>query len=80
MKNIFAGLLALVCSAALAQSYPSPTYNNLTVQGIATLTAHPLAVSSGGTNSATASGTALDNITGFSGTGFLTRTGAGGRT
>ncbi|WP_175803696.1 hypothetical protein [Burkholderia ambifaria] len=77
MKNIFAGLLALICSAALAQSYPSPTYNNLTVQGIATLTAHPLGVSSGGTNSATASGTALDNITGFSSTGFLTRTGAG---
>ncbi|WP_175692952.1 hypothetical protein [Burkholderia ambifaria] len=77
MKNFFAGLLALICSAALAQSYPSPTYNNLTVQGIATLTAHPLGVSSGGTNSATASGTALDNITGFSSTGFLTRTGAG---
>ncbi|WP_146075182.1 hypothetical protein [Burkholderia anthinoferrum] len=77
MKNLLAGLLALICSAALAQSYPSPTYNNLTVQGVATLTAHPLGVSSGGTNSATASGTALDNITGFSSTGFLTRTGAG---
>ena len=77
MKKLFAGLLALVCSAALAQSYPSPTYNNLTVQGVATLTAHPLGVSSGGTNSATASGTSLDNITGFSSTGFLTRTGAG---
>ncbi|MEX3667994.1 beta strand repeat-containing protein [Paraburkholderia phenoliruptrix] len=34
-------------------------------------------VASGGTNSASASGTALDNITGFSSTGFLTRTGAG---
>ncbi|PRF97454.1 hypothetical protein C6Q14_28345 [Burkholderia ambifaria] len=77
MNKLFAGLLALICSAALAQSYPSPTYNNLTVQGIATLTAHPLGVSSGGTNSATASGTALDNISGFSSTGFLTRTGAG---
>ncbi|HDR9236390.1 hypothetical protein [Burkholderia vietnamiensis] len=77
MKNIFAALLALVCSTVFAQSYPSPTYNNLTVQGTATLTNHPLAVSSGGTNSATASGTALDNITGFSSTGFLTRTGAG---
>lgn len=77
MKKLFAGLLALVCSAALAQSYPSPIYNNLTVQGTATLTNHPLAVSSGGTNAATASGTALDNISGFSGTGFLTRTGAG---
>ncbi|WP_156443213.1 hypothetical protein [Burkholderia sp. RF4-BP95] len=77
MKRVFAALLALVCSAAIAQSYPSPTYNNLTVQGTATLTAHPLAVSSGGTNAATPSGTALDNITGFSSTGFLTRTGAG---
>lgn len=77
MKNIFAALLALVCSTVFAQSYPSPTYNNLTVQGTATLTNHPLAVSSGGTNSATASGTALDNITGFSSTGFLTRTGVG---
>ncbi|QTO49459.1 hypothetical protein [Burkholderia latens] len=77
MKKIFSGLLALICSAAIAQNAPSPTYNNLTVQGTATLTNHPLAVSSGGTNSATASGTALDNITGFSTTGFLTRTGAG---
>jgi hypothetical protein len=34
-------------------------------------------VANGGTNSATASGTALDNITGFSSTGFLTRTGSG---
>lgn len=37
----------------------------------------PIAVASGGTGSATASGTALDNISGLSGTGFLTRTGAG---
>lgn len=34
-------------------------------------------VVNGGTNASSASGTALDNITGFSGTGFLTRTGAG---
>ena len=37
----------------------------------------PLPVAQGGTNAAAASGTALDNITGFSSTGFLTRTGAG---
>ncbi|WP_105132348.1 hypothetical protein [Burkholderia sp. BE12] len=37
MKKIFAGLLALVCSAALAQNYPSPTYNNVTSQGTASL-------------------------------------------
>lgn len=78
MKKLLTGLLALLLTGGvLAQSYPSPTYNNLTVQGIATLTNHPLAVSSGGTNSAVAGGATLDNITGFSGTGFLTRTGAG---
>lgn len=36
-----------------------------------------LPVGNGGTNAASASGTALDNITGFASTGFLTRTGAG---
>ena len=36
-----------------------------------------LAVSRGGTAASTASGTSLDNITGFSSTGFLTRTGSG---
>jgi hypothetical protein len=34
-------------------------------------------VANGGTNCSTASGTCLDNISGFSGTGFLSRTGAG---
>jgi hypothetical protein len=37
----------------------------------------PVSVANGGTNSTSASGTALDNISGFSSTGFLTRTGAG---
>lgn len=97
---LFAPLLAL------AQSYPSPTFQNLTVRGTYTGPApvftSPLPVSSGGTGSnnqagalsnilgsstvpvanggtasASASGTALDNITGFASTGFLTRTGAG---
>ena len=36
-----------------------------------------LAVAQGGTNSGSASGTALDNITGFASTGLLNRTGAG---
>lgn len=36
-----------------------------------------LPIVNGGTNASTASGTSLDNITGFSSTGFLTRTGAG---
>lgn len=37
----------------------------------------PLAVASGGTNCAAASGTCLDNITAFASTGFIQRTGAG---
>jgi hypothetical protein len=36
-----------------------------------------LAVNHGGTGAGSASGTALDNISGFASTGFLTRTGAG---
>lgn len=36
-----------------------------------------LSVAGGGTNCAVASGTCLDNITGFSGTGYINRTGAG---
>lgn len=39
-----------------------------------------LPIANGGTNASAASGTALDNISGFSGTGFLTRTGAGAYT
>lgn len=71
MKTFLAALSAfLFASAALAQSYPSPTFGNVTLQT-------PLNVSSGGTGTGSASGTALDNITGFSGTGFVTRTGAG---
>lgn len=39
--------------------------------------AYPLAVNKGGTGGASASGTLVDNISGFASTGFLTRTGAG---
>lgn len=39
--------------------------------------AQPLGVATGGTGATTASGTALDNITGFSGTGLMRRSGAG---
>ena len=130
-------LLALLFAptVALAQTYPSPIFNNLTVNGTASFTNTPtfpsplsianggtgastltqysvllgngtgavqsvgpsataglplvsggssanpsfsaLAVAGGGTGATSASGTALDNITGFSSTGFLTRTGAG---
>jgi hypothetical protein len=66
---------------ALAQTYPSPTFQNVTVRGTLTAPAPtfttPLPVASGGTNCSAASGTCLDNITGFASTGFLTRTGAG---
>lgn len=40
----------------------------------------PVTVADGGTNATSASGTALDNITGFSSTGILERTGAGAYT
>lgn len=88
MKKILS-ILAFLPALAFGQSYPSPTYNNVTINGTATIPhaaitggtitglSSPIPVASGGTNSAAASGTALDNITGFSGTGFLTRTGAG---
>lgn len=86
----FVAVLALAAAAPVfAQSYPSPTFNNTTINGTATIPhavitggtitglSPPLPVPSGGTNSATPSGAALDNITGFSSTGFLTRTGSG---
>lgn len=51
----------------------APAWGNVS---ISTLTG-VLPVANGGTNASTASGTSLDNIAGFSATGFLTRTGAG---
>jgi hypothetical protein len=45
--------------------------------GLTTHVSGVLPVANGGTNSSSASGTALDNITGFSGTGLIRRTGAG---
>lgn len=80
-KLKIAAIALLLPLLAFAQSYPSPTYQNVTVLG--TLTAatpaftNPVPVSSGGTNCSAASGTCLDNITGFASTGFLTRTGSG---
>jgi hypothetical protein len=59
LKRIIIAALMLPL-VALAQSYPSPTFNNVTVQG--TLTAatpaftNPVPVTSGGTGAATASG------------------------
>lgn len=48
----------------------------ITATGTCSITA-PVSVALGGTNATSASGTALDNISGFSGTGYLKRTGAG---
>ena len=45
--------------------------------GSTNMTFGTLGISGGGTNCTSPSGTCLDNITGFSGTGFITRTGAG---
>ncbi len=45
--------------------------------GLTTHVTGTLPVANGGTNSSSASGTALDNITGFTGTGIMRRTGAG---
>lgn len=45
--------------------------------GLTTHVSGTLPVANGGTNCAVASGTCVDNISGFASTGFLTRTGAG---
>lgn len=73
MKKILILVFALAFSVAQAQTF---SVQNLSVAGSTTLTS-PLTVANGGTGAATASGTALDNIAGFAGTGFITRTGAG---
>lgn len=54
-------------------SSTAPAWGNVSISSLTGI----LPVANGGTNAATASGTSLDNIAGFSGTGFLTRTGAG---
>lgn len=58
---------------ATSPTITSPTITGGTITGLS----GPLPIASGGTNASSASGTTLDNITGFSSTGFLTRTGAG---
>jgi hypothetical protein len=50
---------------------------SITAQNLTFNWSGTLAVGRGGTGGGTASGTLLDNITGFASTGFLTRTGAG---
>lgn len=78
MKKILAILMMFVANIVLAQTFP---VQNLTVAGtqntvgVATFQT-PIAVTSGGIGTGTAGGTALDNITAFASTGFLTRTGS----
>lgn len=62
MKRFIAGLvLAAMSLTTHAQSYPSPTYKNVTVQGTVAASAvtatTPIAVTSGGTGVTTATGT-----------------------
>jgi len=54
----------------------APAWGNVSVSALNGV----LAVAHGGTNCAAASGTCLDNISGFAGTGFLGRSGAGAYT
>jgi hypothetical protein len=69
MKKLLTALLWLPL-VALAQTYPSPTFSTITLQT-------PLSVANGGSACSAASAQCLDNISGFSGTGFVSRTGAG---
>lgn len=52
----------------------APAYGKI---GLTTHVSGTLPVANGGTNASSASGTALDNITGFASTGIMSRTGAG---
>jgi len=64
LKKLKLGLVALLLPAlALAQTYPSPTFNNVTVQGTLAVTGAPtftapVPISSGGTGQTTASAAA----------------------
>lgn len=62
-KLKFAAVALLLPLLAFAQSYPSPTFNNVTVQGTLTAASQsftsPLGVSSGGTGAATFSANAI---------------------
>lgn len=60
---------------AIVSAGPSsaPAWGNISAAALTGV----VPVANGGTNSSSAGGTSLDNITGFASTGFLTRTGAG---
>lgn len=65
--------IKFITASGTATLFPSGDFN---ISGSLTL-GSPLAVNQGGTASSLASGTALDNITGFASTGTLARTGSG---
>lgn len=73
LNNNFSSVVPLAGGVTLTGPLTIPT---LTVTGSLSLPS-ALAVANGGTGSGSASGAALDNITGFSGTGLVNRTGAG---
>ncbi|HDR8931677.1 TPA: hypothetical protein QDA84_001703 [Burkholderia vietnamiensis] len=64
-------------SAGLVFAGPTTMTGAPTFRSLAAGDLPVVPVSKGGTNATAAGGTALDNITGFSGTGFVKRTGSG---
>jgi hypothetical protein len=76
LRHLLAGVLALCFAvpAYAADQVPLKRNNGIPATFGSTDT---VGVAHGGTGASSASGTAVDNISGFSGTGFLTRTGAG---
>lgn len=76
----WAGTLAAArLNANVVQAFTNDTNvtASITAQNATLSWSGTLAVTRGGTGGGTASGTLLDNITGFSSTGFINRTGAG---
>lgn len=77
IKQIFAACLIGVISFASAAPAPFPIPNAQITGGTIVGISPPIPLASGGTACASASGTCLDNITGFNSAGFIERTGAG---